>query len=1635
MPVGLGTAVGYLRLDTTGFAMGVDSAISDMNNLEGKFNTASQGLQTIGGMFSKTGAALTAGFTAPVVGFAAASVKAGTEFDASMSRVAAVSKATGDDLKTIRDRAIEMGEKTRYSATEVSDAMYYMGLAGWDATQIYKGVPGVLALGAASGEDLARVSDIVTDSLTAFGKSADDTTEFVNVLAEASRSSNTTVDMLGESFKYVGPVAGAFGYSIQDTATVLGIFANNGIKSSQAGTGLRQALNALINPSDKAAALMEEYGVSLFNADGSTKSLMTVCEELRGTFGGLAVDIHNADGEVMSGEEIMEKYGHSLPTTEMEKLSAIVKIFGVRALPGMLSVINASDESFYGLAEAINGAQDAYDGLGTAFGMQETMLDNLQGDWYLFTSALGTTKILISDMAKGVLRDLVQRLTELVNKFNEMDPEQREQIVKWALIAASIGPVLIVIGKIISSIGSLITIFSTLKGAFGFVAGGFSNLATGFTTAGTAGAQVTGIMGKLGAAIGGITAPVIAVVAIIAVLVAAFVNLWKNNEEFRNKIIEIWNGIKAKFEEAGQRIVEIFNELGFSFEDFQELMNAAINGLKVLWDGFCEILAPLFTGAFAIIGDTIGGLVDMFVGIIEVIAGVVKGFKDGDWSMLWKGMKDIVESVVFSVTKIIDHFGEAIWNTFKTIEKYLGIDWGVSWEDAKQAIVDFAVLSVKWLNDLITSVINFFSSIGQSISNFFSSVGKFISSIPENIKKLVTIISNSIYEFVTNVVEWFSELPGKLASFFTSIWNNTVDWAKDMVNKAKDVGSNFLNNIVKFFSDLPYNIGYYTGYILGTIVKWVIDMTNKASEMGSKFLDAVVKFFKQLPDKTLEFTTKTLTNIIKWTNDMISKATEVGSKFLKNIVDFFKQLPGKVAEFTTNTWENITKWSTDMINKATDVGSKFLNAIIDFFKQLPVKVSEFITNVWNNVIDWSTNMISKATEVSSSFLNNVVKFFSELPGKILGFLSSVLNNIITWVNDMKQKATEAAKGFFDNVVNGISSLPSKVYSIGSDIVKGIWNGISSAESWIRDKITGFADGLVQGAKDALGIKSPSRVFRDQVGKWIPPGIADGFVKSMPAAKDRIKSILNDTIKDIDKSVKKTTNKTVTKYSGEVGKNLADKLAESIAKQNAKNKKTGAEAAQVLVDAAKEKWDRYSKTHDTTLAEETAFWKEIVSQCKKGSDAYYEALEKYKSANEQLKSSVKSLKESYKKEWGEIKNNLVNDIQKIMDEYENKLLSKTESIKSQVGSLFSGYTFEETEDTTKDLINNLKSQVEALEEWDAQIGGITGKIFSFMPDESDDFVKEFIGELESLGIGATKQLEVLNSMTEKEFKQYIKLWKKRNSQAKYMAKDSLYYDEEEYRRQIEKLIEDANKELNELEKTYNDSLAALGATVSDQSKEIGENIVKGIKSGIKGYKGDLYNDVKDLCDDIVSTAKNALEIKSPSRVFRDQVGKWIPPGIADGFVKSMPSAINEIEDSLNNGINNIETNDIGVKNTNIELQVSDFINLYKQVFESLVIWFEDMEERMVTAVNGLTEQFKYLLYIKQTISNDDFKALVLNGNKSNSFNNKDKTIDLGSLTNRSESNGDTFIFYSPKAIDEVQAAKMLRNTKRDLAEGF
>lgn len=971
MAVDVGSAVGYLDLDISGFLAGLRSAQSEADSATKNIATKiGSNLQSAGKSITSAGKTLTTHVTVPIVGLGTAAVKTTSDFESAMSKVSAISGATGSDLDALNQKAQEMGAKTKFSATESAEAFTYMAMAGWKTEDMLQGIDGIMALAAADGLDLATTSDIVTDALTAFGLSADDSGHFADVLAAAASNANTNVSLLGESFKYAAPVAGALGYSAEDTAIALGLMANAGIKGSQGGTALRSSLSRLIKPTDDAAALMEQYGLSMTNADGSMKSLGEVMEMLRTKMGGLS---------------------------EAEQAQAAATLFGQEAMSGMLAVINASDSDYEKLTSAIYGAD------GAAQQMADTMLDNLSGQLTLLKSALEGLAIQFGEILMPYIKQFVQWLQNLVQKLQEMTPEQKEQIVKWAAFAAAIGPVLLAVGKLVTGIGNVISVFGKLK---------------------TAIPAVKGALVAVKGAIAGISAPVVAVVAVIGTLVAAFATLWKTNEEFRNKITAIWNQIKGTFDKLCQGIVDRLNKFGFDFENIGEV-------LKAIWEGFCNFLAPIFEGVFQNIANTFDTIVNVILGILDFFIAIFTG----DWEGAWDAIKGIFESIWNGIVAWFQNIGNTLLGILDVICGWFGTTWDNTWNSIKQFFVD----------------------IWNSIVSFFTNI--------------IDTIKTSVSNFVTTIINFFAQLPTNIANFITNAWNSVVTWATNMVNKAREMGQNFLNAVVEFFTDLPYKIGHFIGSALTNVALWVVNMVNKAREMGQNFI--------------------------------------------KNVVAFFTQLPGKILQFITSAWNNVTQWATNMVNKAREMGTNFINNVVSFFTQLPGKIQQFISSALNNVTTWVSNMASKAREAGSQFINNVVSFIQQLPGKIKQFLDSAINNLRTWVTQMGQKGKEAVQSLINNVISAASGIASKVMSIGSDIVSGVWNGIKNAASWFTDQVKGFFSGIVDGVKDALGIGSPSKVFRDEIGKWLPPGVAQGFKAALPAAMNSMEKDLNKGIDSIE----------------------------------------------------------------------------------------------------------------------------------------------------------------------------------------------------------------------------------------------------------------------------------------------------------------------------------------------------------------------------------------------------------------------------------------------------------------------------------------------------------------------------------------
>lgn len=971
MATDVGSAVGYLDLDISGFLSGLQSAQSQANTASKNIaTTIGNNLQSAGKSMTSAGSTLTKTVTTPVLGLGTAAVKVTSDFESAMSKVSAISGATGGDLDALNKKAQEMGAKTKFSATESAEAFTYMAMAGWKTEDMLSGIDGIMSLAAADGLDLATTSDIVTDALTAFGLSASDSGHFADVLAKASSNANTNVSMLGESFKYAAPVAGALGYSAEDTAIALGLMANAGIKGSQGGTALRGSLTRLIKPTDEAAVLMEQYGLSMTNADGSMKSLGEVMNMLRDKLGGL---------------------------TEAEQAQVAAQIFGQEAMSGMLAIINASDSDYAKLTDAI------YDADGAAQQMADTMLDNLSGQLTLLKSALEGLAIQFGEILMPYIKQFVTWLQNLTQKLQELTPEQKEQVVKWAAIAAAIGPVLMVLGKLTTSVGSIITTFGKIPGALVKAKSAFT---------------------AVSAAIGGISAPVVAVVAVIGVLIAAFANLWKTNEEFRNKMTAIWDGIKSKFESFAQGIVDRLNALGFDFENFGEVV-------KAIWDGFCSLLAPIFEGVFNQVSVILGSVLDALTGIFDVFIGIFTG----NWDQAWQGVKEIFGAVWDLIKGTFESWAMAFKGIADTVLGWFGTTWDETWTNIKQFFVD------TW----------------NGITTFFSNV----------INAIKTAVSN----FITTIINFFAQLPTNIANFITNAYNSVVTWVSNMVAKAREMGQNFLNAVVSFFTNLPYKVGYFIG--------------------------------------------NTLTNIVIWVGNMVAKAREMGTNFLNNVVSFFTQLPGKVLQFITSAFNNVQTWATNMVNKAREMGTNFINNVVSFFTQLPGKVLQFITSAFNNVQTWATNMVNKAREMGTNFINNVVSFMQQLPGKIKQYLDSAINNLKTWVTQMGQKGKEAVQSLIDNVKSAASGIAGKVKSIGSDIVSGVWNGIKAAKDTFVSNVKSFFSGIVDGVKDALGIGSPSKVFRDEIGKWLPPGVVQGFEAAMPSAMKAIQKDLNKGIDNID----------------------------------------------------------------------------------------------------------------------------------------------------------------------------------------------------------------------------------------------------------------------------------------------------------------------------------------------------------------------------------------------------------------------------------------------------------------------------------------------------------------------------------------
>lgn len=661
--------------------------------------------------------------SAAVTGLGVAAVKTAADFDSAMANVAAISGATGDDLQALRDKAREMGEKTKFSASEAADAMSYMAMAGWKTGDMLSGIEGIMNLAAASGEDLATTSDIVTDALTAFGLTAEDSAHFADILAAASSNANTNVSMMGETFKYCAPVAGALGYSAEDVAEAIGLMGNAGIKSTQAGTALRTMMTKLQGELKLSGEALGEVTIQTANADGSMRELSDILADCRTAFSKMS---------------------------ESEAAAAAETLVGKNAMSGFLALMNSAPGDIDKLRNAIENCD------GSAEDMAAIMQDNLNGQLTILKSQLEELAISFGEMLMPVIRKVVSAVQGFVDKLNNMDEAQRKTIISIGLVIAALGPFLVILGTVISTVGK------SMK-AYASAAKAVKKLMVAVKSG-------TGIFGKLGAVIGGISAPVLAVVAIIAVLAAAFAHLWKTNDGFRENIIATWTQIKETVSNFCQGIVDRLNSLGFEFSSITEV-------LKAVWDGFCNLLGPVFEGAFRFISDTLSTVLDVILNTVDFFIAVFSG----DWEGAWEAVKNIFSSIWNGLVSWFTNILETIKGVLDVALGWIGSSWEQVWSGVKNFFT------------------NIWNSIKSFISNTINAISTTISNVINGIKTTVSNVFNSIKTTISNIFNGIKDTA-------TTVWNAIKNAITTPIDNAKEKVKAAIDAIKGFFSGLKLEL-------------------------------------------------------------------------------------------------------------------------------------------------------------------------------------------------------------------------------------------------------------------------------------------------------------------------------------------------------------------------------------------------------------------------------------------------------------------------------------------------------------------------------------------------------------------------------------------------------------------------------------------------------------------------------------------------------------------------------------------------------------------------------------------------------------------------------------------------------------
>ncbi|HIB1830658.1 TPA: phage tail tape measure protein [Enterococcus faecium] len=760
-----------LKATDSGFVKTFKDAQDAVKTFEEKSNSMTT---AVGKVMQGTGAAMTKYITTPLIGVGVAAAKVGGDFEAQMSRVKAISGATGDTFEQMKQQAIDLGAKTAFSAKESAAGMENLASAGFSAQEIMKAMPGLLDLAAVSGGDVALASENTATALRGFGLEASEAGHVADVFARAAADTNAEVGDMGEALKYVAPVANSMGISLEETAAAIGIMSDAGIKGSQAGTTLRGALSRLARPTKAMQDTMDNLGVSFYDADGKMKPLKTQVELLKKAFEGL---------------------------TPEQQQNALVTLYGQESLSGMMALIDKGPDSLGKLTKSLKDSDGAADN------MARTMQDNMNSSIEQMFGAFESAAIVIQKILAPSIRKVADAISGLVEKFVSAPESTQKLIVAIGLIVAAIGPLIFMIGSVIIWINRVKVAFKALS-------------------------ESSKLFSGLSKAMGLLTNPVFLVIAAVALLVVGFIYLWNTSEDFRNFWIGLWEGIKSAVSSAVEWIQnawkstgEWFNNLWKSIKEgadnvwttIQEVPGKAADWIKNKWTETKEFFSSIWDGIKEAASSAWEGIVNILAPYVIAIKNVFQPMIDF-FTNLWSQIGSIAGSaweiiktaVMGPILLLID----LITGNFNQLKEDASMLWTTLTTNIQNIITTFVDIVVGYYTSLKDTVINIWNVLASTIKDVWNSFTTWIkettNNIVNSIKQGWSNLKQGTIDLFNNMIQGAKDLWNSFKAWFINLvigtkdniiqgWENlkqgTIDTFNNLVNGAQEAWDNLVNAV------------------------------------------------------------------------------------------------------------------------------------------------------------------------------------------------------------------------------------------------------------------------------------------------------------------------------------------------------------------------------------------------------------------------------------------------------------------------------------------------------------------------------------------------------------------------------------------------------------------------------------------------------------------------------------------------------------------------------------------------------------------------------------------------------------------------------------------------------------------------